>query len=348
MTKLRIVLLPVGQADCILIQFPDESWAMVDCSSEQKGAAAAAATAFLAGQENRHSPLRFVLATHPDKDHSAGIPGFVRMCSREIEAIYHSGVECRKRRGPGTDRLALPVFARDWVRIGKVGRFERLVANQRIPLPDALKCVTLTVLNPVGGMIPTEAIKEKVSNDISVVVQLRFAGVNVLLAGDIESSAWDRVVANSDFRQPHVLKVSHHGALSGRPPAKLFKPLSSNSQTRFALISCQSKVESKPHFDVLNEFWRKPTWRTRCTGLSAHCSDENQERYPVRPDDKRRQPEALHQALQNRDEVYDDGVQTIGCSIYNELTIESESNGDFSDGKIRHLGQPKKCDAHSA
>lgn len=348
MTKLRIILLPVGQADCILIQFPDESWAMIDCGSNQKGAGAAAATTFLAGQDNRYSPIRFILATHPDKDHCAEIPGFVSMCSRDIEAIYHSGAQRKTRQaGAGTDRLRLPVFARNQVRDGRVGKFENLVSNQEIALPVALECVTLTVLNPLRGTIPSEAIKGKVSNDISVVVQLKFAGVIVLFAGDIESSAWDRVVSNSVFRPPHVLKVSHHGARSGRPPSKLFNGVSSNRQTRFALISCQTNVESKPHLGVLNEFWRRPTWRTRCTGLATHCSHENHEPYSIRPEDKRRPPIALHQMLHYRDEVYDDDVQTFGCSVYNELTIESESNGNFSDGKICHLGLPKTCDSHS-
>lgn len=92
--ELSIRLLPIGLGDCILIRFPDSSWAMIDCGAgAAKRDAASMAAEMLEQEQPLDTPVRFVVATHPDTDHVGGIPAFLRFCKRRVEEVFHCGDE---------------------------------------------------------------------------------------------------------------------------------------------------------------------------------------------------------------------------------------------------------------
>ncbi len=332
MGNLRIRLLPVGQSDCILIRFPDDGWAVVDCGS--KNAASSMALEFLHSQEPRDTPVHFVLATHPDADHAGGVAELLSFSKRDIKAFYHCGVERKMEQGRGSRFLSLPRRAIELREQGRIGDVRALAVGDQLSLDPPIDGLSLAVLNPTPEFVGSRVVKQGASNDISVVVQITYGNSAVLLAGDIEQTAWLRVVARPEFRPPHVLKVSHHGALNGVPPNEVLEPLNA---ARWGLFSTGSSVKDKPHLTVLESFWGSPSWTTRCTGWSPHCTEADKEYYPARAN-QLQYPESLRQSLRfsGRSKLYEEEETRFGCCLDNELTIEA-------DGSIHHSVGSKSC-----
>jgi hypothetical protein len=62
---LTIRLLNVGRGDCILLQFPDLSWGIVDCGRKNgRYEPHNQAVSFPANEQPKDTPIRFMLATH--------------------------------------------------------------------------------------------------------------------------------------------------------------------------------------------------------------------------------------------------------------------------------------------
>jgi hypothetical protein len=221
---------------------------------------------------------------------------------------------------------------------GQIGIVKALCAGDRISWDQPVEGLSISVLNPAAGTVPDEAVRAGEANDVSVVLSIAYRGVTLLLAGDIGRDAWGRVVAESGFQQPNILKVPHHGARNGIPPMGV---LGSANSTNWALFSTRSGVEDKPHADTLDHYWKRGMWKTRCTGLSPHCAAGNGERYPV-PDDDRNYPQSLIQTLvhEARDKMHPQYRTQLGCCVNNEITI-------MEDGTITHSVDSKTCDARA-
>ena len=77
--------------------------------------------------------------------------------------------------------------------------------------------------------IPIEVVKNnsqlntKIRNNSSIIRYLKYSGISILFAGDLETSGWDWLVANNeDFRNTmkqgiNILVAPHHGHKSGFP-----------------------------------------------------------------------------------------------------------------------------------
>lgn len=73
----------------------------------------------------------------------------------------------------------------------------------------------IDVLSPTAELV-SECNRAGKSNDLSIVLQLHYAGFSMILPGDAEALAWDSLVkAYGSALQCNVLKASHHGRLSG-------------------------------------------------------------------------------------------------------------------------------------
>lgn len=338
MSSLRVRLLPVGQADCILLRFPDESWGVVDCGSSSHDTATFMALDYLARSEPQGMPLRFVVATHPDADHCLGIPGLLRhyTSNREIGAFYHCGAKRKICRGRAAMILDVVKTAEELRDAGRIALVKAVEAGESISWEPAIPGLSIYILNPPIGAVPLRPMRSEESNDLSVTLLITFGGVSVLLSGDIEGHAWARVVSHRRFRMPRILKVPHHGSLNGAPPAVVLD--AGLDGVRWALMSSNSGVVDKPHLDLLRDLWGRPDWRTRCTGLSAHCDSANKEAYPV-PADSRRYPDDLRQTLMfaRRNSLFSQESTLYGCCVDNEISV------DWS-GAVSHSVARKGCD----
>jgi beta-lactamase superfamily II metal-dependent hydrolase len=344
MSILKIRLLPVGQADCILVKFPDNSLAVVDCGSTTRDTGTLMAFSLLQNEEPHSAPVRFVLATHPDEDHCLGIPGLLRLCAplRKIEAFYHCGAKLKiRRKGPGPAPgllLDAVATAEELVQLTKIDVTKQVKSGDRISWDPPIQDFSIYVLNPAKGLIPSKPISSGESNDASVCLLITFGKVHVLLTGDIEGRAWAHVVKHSKFHYPDIMKVPHHGALKAKPPTAV---LDSSPTTHWALFSTGSRVVDKPHPMTLDEFGGRPAWRMRCTGLGNKCHDSNAERYPL-PSDNRTYPESLRQSLEfsERRSIFAEHNTLLGCCVNNEIIVTAE-------GKITHSVESKTCDDYS-
>lgn len=336
MSQLAIRLLPVGLGDCILIRFPDDSWAVVDCGPDEM--AAQQALRLLNSSDFPTGPVRFVLVTHPDLDHFGGIRSLLLGCRRPIERFYHSGVR-RKRRIGGSDSLAFLRAVEDFFGEDAQDRIEIAQVGDDI-IGGQIKGLETTILHPSDTFVPKEPVRGgRQCNNSSIVLQITYYGVEVILPGDIEFGAWQHLTSQGGIGTPHVLKVSHHGASNGAPPPTFLDCESiSEEKTRWALLSTPTTASDKPAAEVLRQFWRRPEWRTRCTGWSQHCSKNERVGYPVRPYDTR-YPKSLREALDMsvRLGTFERFGAKQGCCLNNELTI-------WEDGVMQHAESRKDCD----
>jgi competence protein ComEC len=95
--------------------------------------------------------------------------------------------------------------------------------GQRLKLGDG---VVLTVLAPSSPPLPG-------SNDNSIVLRLEHKRVAMLLTGDIEREAEERLARRGAPLQCTVLKVAHHGSKTSTSPLFLRA-----ANPRIAVVSC--------------------------------------------------------------------------------------------------------------
>jgi competence protein ComEC len=199
--RLSVVFLDVGQGDAALVRFPAGRSLLVDAG----GAPGAARFDFgsrvvvPAVWARGLSRLDALVVTHGDPDHLGGAPGVVRdLRPREL----WEGIDV-PRHAPMRELRALA---------SSTGASIRSLARGWRTTIDG---VGVMVWHPPGA----DWERQRVRNDDSVVIELRWGTVSIVLTGDIgsevegELSAW---LAPAAIR---VLKVPHHGSRTSSSPA---------------------------------------------------------------------------------------------------------------------------------
>ena len=190
---LRVVFLDVGQGDATLIQFPDRRFVLVD-------AAGLPGTAFDIGERvvtpallalGARSIDTFVL-THGDPDHIGGAPAVLRHFSpREI----WEGVPVPPH--PGLRELA-----------ATAGRSRMLWRTVQAADREIAGGVEIRVLHPP---IPDWE-RQRVRNEDSIVLEIRFGAVSIVLPGDIGREAEERLIPLLSTAPITIVKAPHHGS----------------------------------------------------------------------------------------------------------------------------------------
>ena len=351
MCSLSLRLLNVGRGDCILLQFPDKSWAIIDCGIHHAGYTPHnQAAAFLSNQPPLDSPVRFILATHPHADHDGGIMQLLQLIGeqRAIHSLYYSGIERRSEgwgsNGDKEDGLwSFVDEARRRLERGKIRECKPLLAGTPILLEPPLKEVRLDVISPTENLVNAAQRCKRLSqaralaNNISVVLVVTYAGVSVLLPGDIEQPECQQLLKKIAKNSPRVIKAPHHGGRGSIPPPEI---LVDAPIPRFILISAGSGSAGHPHADFLRTVRPSDTgWTIRCTGLADACSELQQpQASPIHPHSHL--PESLRRSLLavagSRRMM--PAARHFECCRNNCLVIHS-------DGQIDHAESGRRCDA---
>ncbi len=192
---LRVVSLDVGQGDATLVEFPDGRRWLVDAgglpgSQTFDVGARVVAPALWARGTGR---LDALILTHGDPDHVGGAAAVIGDFRPAIfdGVPVPSHVPVRRLMALATSR------GRPWT---------RLVAGQALHVGG----VAVRVWHPP----PPDWERPRVRNDDSVVLELRYGEVSVVLPGDISAEV-ERSIASSIPRARHrVLKAAHHGSAS--------------------------------------------------------------------------------------------------------------------------------------
>ncbi|RBM20262.1 ComEC/Rec2 family competence protein [Streptomyces sp. PT12] len=203
----RLVACDVGQGDALVLAAGGGSALVVDAGPEP-----AAVDGCLRELGVRHVPL--VVLSHFHADHVGGLAGVLR--GRTVGAVQVSPVRDPPEGAALVERVAreagVPVVPAAPGERGRMG--EGLSWRVLWPPADAASA-------GLGA------------NDGSVTLLVRAGPLTVLLPGDLEPTAQERLLAESqDLGEVDVVKVAHHGSAGQHPP------LLDRLSPELALISC--------------------------------------------------------------------------------------------------------------
>lgn len=182
--RLVVTFLPVGQGNAAVVETPGGRRMLVDAGPP--GSAERVILPFL-----RHrgiERLDLVVLTHPHRDHTGGFAALARRV--QIREVWHNG----DRRDAPADLAGV----RSRVVTATVTTFGRVGLEVLFGSPDA----------------PTV-------NDGSLVLALRYEERRLLLAGDAEAAAEERMLASGLDLDADVLQLGHHGSHSSSTEAFL-------------------------------------------------------------------------------------------------------------------------------
>jgi competence protein ComEC len=199
---LRVVVLDVGQGDSTLAVFPDDRAILVD-------AGGLAGTAFDIGSRVVVPALRALgvralhalVLTHGDPDHADGTEAVMRRL--RVSNVWE-GVPVPPH--PGLRNLQT------------LARSERVVWRTLLP-GDVERAGGVEVLAHHPPEPDWE--RQRVRNDDSVVLELRYGAVSILLPGDIGREVEHALIPRLSPRPLVILKAAHHGSASSSSDAFL-------------------------------------------------------------------------------------------------------------------------------
>ena len=199
---LRVTALDVGQGDALLITTPDGMTVMVDAGGISAGTFDIGDR--VVGPSLRARGLRrldYLAVTHGDFDHLGGARSLLHdFIPREVWA----GVPVAGHVPQEALRAAAKASRTPWRWLQRGDRLELGAAEVRVhhpPLPDWER--------------------QRVRNDDSLVLEVRYGAVSVWLTGDISRAVESELLSAVDSRRVNVLKAAHHGSLTSSGQAWL-------------------------------------------------------------------------------------------------------------------------------
>jgi competence protein ComEC len=187
--SMEIVMIDVGQGDAIAIRSPEGRWVLVDAGppgTDDPGAHPVVRELARRGVRS----LDALVLTHPHLDHIGGAESVLR--TFEVGVVYDPG----RPAGSAEYLDVLELAAAQ----GVPWRAAR--AGDRIELGG----LVVDVLSPPKGAQPEED-----ANVTSVVLNVAFGQVEILLTGDAYTEVERRVLADVPV-DLEILKVGHHGS----------------------------------------------------------------------------------------------------------------------------------------
>ncbi len=197
---LHVTFLDVGQGDSLLLRFPHGSTMLVDAGglggSPGFDIGDRVVAPVLRDRGLRH--LDYVVLTHGDTDHIGGAAAVVReFRPREV----WEGIPVPRFEPLAALRVGAEVVGAHW---RNVYRGDRLSVDG----------VDIEAVHPA----PADWERQKVRNDDSIVLDVRWRGVSVLLTGDIGREVEHAFEDEMPSAALRVLKVPHHGSLTSSSP----------------------------------------------------------------------------------------------------------------------------------
>ncbi|MCU1383687.1 MAG: ComEC family competence protein [Acidobacteria bacterium] len=199
--RLHVTFLDVGQGDSAFVVFPHGSTLLVDAGG------LSASSSFDIGDRVVAPVLRgagfrridYVALTHGDPDHIGGAASIVReFRPREV----WEGIPVPRSDPLTRLRVAVQAGGARWA---NVYRGDRVAVDE----------VDVIARHPA----PADWERQKVRNDDSLVLELRWRDVSVVLTGDIGRAVEPSVASAIPPARLRVVKIPHHASLTSSTPA---------------------------------------------------------------------------------------------------------------------------------
>ncbi len=198
--RLHLALIDVGQGDAMLVMFPNGRSLVVDTGGVTVKGDFDIGDRVLGPTLRARQLLRldYLVVTHGDPDHIGGSRAMVRdFQPREV----WWGVPVANHEPTAQVRAQAERARAGWRTLQRGDRFE-------------LGGVELRVHHPP----PPDWERQKVRNNDSLVLELRYGQISMLLTGDIEREVEQELLASLDLLPTVVLKVPHHGSGTSSSP----------------------------------------------------------------------------------------------------------------------------------
>ena len=214
--RLRLTMFDVGQGDATLVELPDSSRVLVDAGGTPFGrgtfdiGSRVLAPALWARGVRR---LDALVLTHGDPDHIGGAPSVIEDFAPQalwegIPVLRHGPLQdvLRKARASGIE-----------VEQHLAGKVRHAGAAR------------MRVLHPP----PPDWERQRVRNDDSIVLEIVYGDIAVLLLGDVGADIERSILPQLTLARHRILKVGHHGSRTSTSPELLER-----WRPQIALISC--------------------------------------------------------------------------------------------------------------
>ena len=197
---LRVTFLDVGQGDAIFVVFPRGSTLLVDAGGLSSSSAFDIGDRVVAPviRDAGFRRLDYVALTHGDPDHIGGAASIVReFRPREV----WEGIPVPRFEPLTALRVAAQAAGARWA---NVYRGDHVVVDG----------VEIVARHPA----PADWERQKVRNDDSIVLELRWREVSVLLTGDIGKAVEHSLATAIPPASLRIVKIPHHGSLTSSTP----------------------------------------------------------------------------------------------------------------------------------
>jgi competence protein ComEC len=194
--RLHVTFIDVGQGDAAFVRFPGGSTLLVDAGGLSTASAFDVGDRVVAPviRDAGVARLDDVALTHGDPDHIGGAPAILReFRPKEV----WEGIPVPRFEPLNALRAAATAGGAQWTTMYRGAR--RVIDG-----------VEVTVRHPAVEAWE----RQKVRNDDSIVLELRWGDVSVLVTGDIGRAVEHEVVPLIPPARLRVLKVPHHGSLT--------------------------------------------------------------------------------------------------------------------------------------
>ena len=200
-TELRVTFLDVGQGDATVIEFPGSHVMVIDGGgffSQTFDSGAAILAPFL--WQKKIGRVDTLVLTHPHLDHYGGLEFLARHFG--VTAFWSNG---KQSKGSQSFTALDETLTERGI--------ETHVLCRGADVPDRkIGGVRIQVLHPPCGRTGLD------TNNSSLVLRLSHGDVDILLTGDIETTAEDMLLSAREPLDSEILKVPHHGSLTSSSP----------------------------------------------------------------------------------------------------------------------------------
>jgi competence protein ComEC len=201
--RLHVSFLDVGQGDSAFVVFPRGSTLLVDAGGLSSSAAFDIGDRVVAPvvRDAGFSRIDYLALTHGDPDHIGGAASIVReFRPREV----WEGIPVPRFEPLTALRLAAQAGGARWANVYR---------GDHVTIDG----VELFARHPA----PADWERQRVRNDDSLVLELRWRDVSVMLTGDVGKDVEREIAAAVPPARLRVIKIPHHGSLTSSTPAFL-------------------------------------------------------------------------------------------------------------------------------